>query len=274
MKKLILFVAAVAAALTLTAGTAAADNTAAGTATSGTGAAANATAGYASANTATATAATGRASADNAATGTAATAPATSDNAAPANPKAKPGAMVTAGNARFTVLTDRLIRMEWAEDGQFENRASLAIINRDLPVPAFKATKQGGGVTISTGKLTLEYKGGRFAPGNLNVTFKLNGKPVVWHPGDEPSGNLKGTTRTLDGCNGWDRLSHNEKELENGILSRDGWAIVDESSRHLLQKIPPPGANGLLSVRRGTGSTGIYSLMDTIILLPFKTLQR
>ena len=115
MKKLILFVVAVAAALTLTAG-------------------------HACANTA-------------------ATAPATSDNAAPANPKAKPGAMVTAGNARFTVLTDRLIRMEWAEDGQFEDRASLAIINRDLPVPAFKATKQGGGVIISTGKLTLEYKG-------------------------------------------------------------------------------------------------------------------
>ena len=223
MKKLILFVVAVAAALTLTSGTAAADNTAAGTATSGTGAADN----TAAATTAAATTAT----ADNAATNTA-----TADNAAPSSPKAKPGAIVIAGNARFTVLTDRLIRMEWAEDGKFEDRASLAIINRDLPVPAFKATKQGGGVTISTGKLTLEYKGGRFAPGNLSVTFKLNGKPVVWHPGDEPSGNLKGTTRTLDGCNGWDRLSHNEKELENGILSRDGWAIVDESSRHLLQK--------------------------------------
>ena len=212
MKKLILFVVAVAAALTLTAG-------------------------HACANTA-------------------ATAPATSDNAAPSSPKAKPGAIVIAGNARFTVLTDRLIRMEWAEDGQFEDRASLAIINRDLPVPAFKATKQGGGVTISTGKLTLEYKGGRFAPGNLSVTFKLNGKPVVWHPGDEPSGNLKGTTRTLDGCNGWDRLSHNEKELENGILSRDGWAIVDESSRHLLQNIFAYGHDYLAALQDFTKVAG------------------
>ena len=237
MKKLILFVVAVAAALTLTAGTAAADNTAAGTATSGTAATGRASADNTAAGTATSgigaadNATTGHASANTAATataatGTSATAPATSDNA-PANPKAKPGAIVIAGNARFTVLTDRLIRMEWAEDGQFEDRASLAIINRDLPVPAFKATKQGGGVTISTGKLTLEYKGGRFAPGNLSVTFKLNSKPVVWHPGDEPSGNLKGTTRTLDGCNGWDRLSHNEKELENGSLSGDGGARVD-----------------------------------------------
>ena len=59
------------------------------------------------------------------------------------NPVAAPGATVVCGNARFTVLTDRLIRMEWAEDGQFEDRASLAIVNRELPVPAFKTETKG-----------------------------------------------------------------------------------------------------------------------------------
>ena len=54
-----------------------------------------------------------------------------------ANPKADPAAQVVCGNARFTVLTDRLIRMEWAEDGRFEDNATLGIINRELPVPAF-----------------------------------------------------------------------------------------------------------------------------------------
>ena len=152
------------------------------------------------------------------------------------NPRAADGAAVVCGDARFTVLTDRLIRMEWAPGGSFEDRASLAIINRELPVPPFKADSRSGGVTIKTDKLTLIYKGGRFSPDNLSVSFKMNGKTVTWHPGDKPSGNLKGTTRTLDGCDGFDRLSHTEKELENGILSRDGWAIVDESARHLLQK--------------------------------------
>ena len=50
----------------------------------------------------------------------------------------------------------------------------------------------------------------------------------------EASGNLKGTTRTLDGCKGFERLSFREKELEDGIISRDGWAVVDESARHLF----------------------------------------
>ena len=57
------------------------------------------------------------------------------------NPKADPKAEVVCGNARFTVLTDRLIRMEWSEDGKFEDRASLAIINRRLDVPAFTVSR-------------------------------------------------------------------------------------------------------------------------------------
>lgn len=160
---------------------------------------------------------------------------AVSGHAVDYNPKANPKAEVVSGNARFTVLTDRLIRMEWAGDGQFEDRASLAIVNRNLPVPKFKTTRKAGVLTIKTDKVTLTYTDGRFDRNNLSVSFKLNGKTVTWHPRDAADGNLKGTTRTLDGCLGYSQLSHSEKELENGILSRDGWAIVDESARHLLE---------------------------------------
>ncbi|MFZ2024639.1 MAG: hypothetical protein WAV06_23050, partial [Terracidiphilus sp.] len=34
------------------------------------------------------------------------------------NPVADPKAVVTVGNARFTVLTPQLIRMEWSADGK------------------------------------------------------------------------------------------------------------------------------------------------------------
>ncbi len=53
------------------------------------------------------------------------------------NPVADPKAVVTHGNARFTVLTPQLIRMEWAADGKFEDHASLVFLNRRLPVPNF-----------------------------------------------------------------------------------------------------------------------------------------
>ena len=149
------------------------------------------------------------------------------------DPVASAQAQVVAGNARFTVLTDRLIRMEWSEKGAFEDNATLAIVNRNLPVPKFTTTRSGDGVTIRTSALTLTYKGGKFAEDNLSVSFKLNGKTVTWHPGMEATGNLMGTARTLDGCTGPDHINNNDP-MELGILSRDGWAIVDESSRHLL----------------------------------------
>ena len=152
------------------------------------------------------------------------------------NPVAAPGAIVTSGNARFTVLTDRLVRMEWAQNGVFEDQATLAIVNRNLPVPAFSHSEKGGVLTLKTDKLTLVYKGGPFTAESLSVSFKMGGKTVTWVPGADESGNLKGTTRTLDGCHGFSKLSKTETEMENGILSRDGWAVVDESERHLLVK--------------------------------------
>jgi len=166
------------------------------------------------------------------------------------DPVANTEATVIYQNARFTILTSRLIRMEWAADGQFEDRATLAIVNRNLPVCDFKTRITLDGIKISTKDLTLNYSGnGKFHEDNLSVSFKLNGKTVVWHPGDDAKANLKGTYRTLDRIGG--RLSKSELkykrsstpnlawrgvEIEDGILSKDGWAIIDESRRHILEK--------------------------------------
>lgn len=146
------------------------------------------------------------------------------------NPIADPAAVVEYGNARFTVLSDRLIRMEWSSDGAFEDRASLAIVNRNMPVPKYTSVLKGGILTIKTGKLTMTYRGGRFSADNLSVKHGMG----IWRPGMSSAGNLKGTTRTLDGCLGFEKLSNKEAELEDGILSRDGWAVLDESARHLF----------------------------------------
>ena len=153
-------------------------------------------------------------------------------------PEASKEAQVICGNARFTVLTPRLIRMEWAEDGIFEDRATLGIVNRNLPVPAFKVKKSSSKTVITTSGLTLEYKGnGRFDEDNLSVTFTMSDpkarkgvRKVTWYPGADDSGNLLGTARTLDKCDGITTLEPYDK----GILSRDGWAVVDESERHIF----------------------------------------
>lgn len=153
--------------------------------------------------------------------------------AADVDPVANSSATVIAGNARFTVLTPRLIRMEWAADGQFEDRATLGFVNRRLPVPAFTKTVSGNKTIIKTSDVTLTYTGkGKFSADNLTVSFQMNGRTVTWHPGMEDKGNLLGTFRTLDGVGG----PVEREKYEPGVISRDGWVVIDESTRQVLTK--------------------------------------
>lgn len=145
------------------------------------------------------------------------------------NPVADPRAVVVAGDARFTVLTPQLVRMEWAAEGRFEDAPSLVFLNRRLPVPRFTRRDEQGWLVIETEHLALRYRTGtgRFTPENLRVSFTLNGKSVEWNPGMKDTANLRGTRRTLDGVKG-------ATSLEPGLLSRDGWVVVDDSERPLF----------------------------------------
>ena len=74
------------------------------------------------------------------------------------NPVANPNATVVCGNARFTVLTPELIRMEWSDYGKFEDNKSLTFVNRNLPVPKFTKSVSKSGATIKTDALSLRYR--------------------------------------------------------------------------------------------------------------------
>ena len=147
------------------------------------------------------------------------------------NPVADPAAVVVSGNARFTVLTSKMIRIEYSSTKQFEDRATFAVVNRRLPVPSYTTEEAEGYLFIRTEDLTLRYKVGSVIratdkkPDNLMITFLLNGITCTWYPGKDDALNLLGTNRTLDGAWG-DNARGN---LEKGLLSRSGWSIIDES---------------------------------------------
>lgn len=149
-------------------------------------------------------------------------------------PVADPKAVVTTGHARFTVLTPQLVRMEWSANGTFEDHASFVFLNRRLPVPEFtRSTAADGTLTLQTSALTLTYKpsgDGKFDADDLHIALKLNGQTALWHPGMEDAENLLGTTRTLDRARG----AHTIEPMEQGLISRSGWAVVDDSTRPLF----------------------------------------
>lgn len=145
------------------------------------------------------------------------------------NPVANPSAIVQSGSMRFTVLTPEMIRIERSSRAKFEDRASFVVTNRNLPVPAFSTRQENGFLFITTDKLELRYRIDSYpinndpCDPNLQISFSLNGEQVVWYPNKKDPYNLKGTTRTLDNAEGDVR-----SWLEDGLLSRSGWAVIDE----------------------------------------------
>jgi len=83
----------------------------------------------------------------------------------PRKPVALAASTFVSGRARFTVLTERLVRVEWAGEydvrsrtASFEDRGTLAIINRDLaPVDSLNMTLDAGVLVITTSALELRY---------------------------------------------------------------------------------------------------------------------
>jgi len=180
----------------------------------------------------------------------------------PYDPVAAAGAAVadSAGTARFTVLTPRLIRMELAASrGAFEDRATLAVVNRALPVPAFSHAEAGGVLTITTAAVELSYAVGagfsratlRVAPAGGSAAAGFGG----WAFGDAAPGNLLGTIRSLDkldvpplNCSLATAFVWNESQhCEWGLVSRDGWAIYNDTAARALGPddwwAPEPAAN-------------------------------
>jgi hypothetical protein len=86
--------------------------------------------------------------------------------------KASPGATVLAGDARFEILGDGLIRMEYSPTASFEDAPTANVVNRRFAVPNYRVRRTGGWLTISTSETTLRYKlgSGPFGPDNVSVT--------------------------------------------------------------------------------------------------------
>jgi hypothetical protein len=137
-------------------------------------------------------------------------------------PRANPEAIIQVGSFRFTVLTNRLIRMEYDPAKKFEDRASQVFWHRQCPVPNYTKTVTENLISIETPflKLTCQIQETGFFQQTLKIELRDTG--FVWHYGQQNNTNLGGTVRTLDNVNG-------SIPLDPGLLSMTGWSVVDDS---------------------------------------------
>jgi alpha-glucosidase (family GH31 glycosyl hydrolase) len=136
-------------------------------------------------------------------------------------PLAKSAAIIIAGDARFTILTPYLIRMEYDPAKTFEDRPSQVFWYREQPAPNFSYILNESTIQMETDALKLSYQVGKpFDTYTLSIFLKDN--QVMWNYGDDNKLNLKGTYRTLDSTNG-------PVNLEPGLNSLSGWSLVNDS---------------------------------------------
>ncbi|MBQ6484788.1 MAG: alpha-xylosidase [Carnobacterium sp.] len=133
-------------------------------------------------------------------------------------------------NARFTVLTDALIRIEYSDTGIFEDRPTQIVLNREFELLDFEVIKQSNHLEIITEHVHLYYEGGEFTESSLYADMKFSFSDYAnrWYFGQAITGNLGGTTRTLDNIDG-------ACDLESGIMSQNGFAILTDDSLTLTE---------------------------------------
>jgi len=145
---------------------------------------------------------------------------------------AAPSGLVLVGNTRFTVITAECIRIESAgSDGAFVDLPSMFAANRGARYTQYRLEQTSQRTIIDTGVIRLTYTpdGKPLGATNLSAAIHRGAISATWTPGAANPGNLGGTIRTLDGADG-------AEDLGQGVVSRDGWYLLDDSRSNLLTK--------------------------------------
>lgn len=156
-------------------------------------------------------------------------------------PMAHPGAVVAGEKYRITVLTDRLLRLEYQEQGNFVDEPTQRVICREFPQVDFRVVDKEDSLEIITDQLHLYYDKKPFSKEGLTIHLKQGWHVYgsVWAYGD-PIRDLGGTARTLDGADG-------AIPLEPGLLARGGFTVLDDSDTAFLDQEQWPVAKDRIS---------------------------
>ena len=135
---------------------------------------------------------------------------------------------------RITILTNELIRLEYSSEGHFEDRRTKIVQNREFSPPKFEVIENDEILEILTDAILVYFKKGKFSAKNLFIESRNNLSQYRnrWYFG-EKFNTLKGTVKTLDRTDG-------AIELSEGIISKNGFAILDDSSSFALDEEDNP----------------------------------
>lgn len=147
---------------------------------------------------------------------------------------ANPASVLKGDKYRITILTERLIRLEYNENGLFEDSPTELVWYRNLPKPDYTVINNQANLIVETKYFSLNYvKEAPFAGKSVNKTntlrIDLKGTDKVWYYGHQEIKNFGAPVLQKNGVAD-DDMNYNMR----GLYSIDGFASIDDSNTPLL----------------------------------------
>lgn len=133
---------------------------------------------------------------------------------------------------RITILTERLVRLEYNENGIFEDRPTELVWYRNLEKPTFEVKEDKQLLEITTKYFTLSYiKEKKFYGGKVNPTnylkIKCNNSERYWYYGHPEVRNYGASSLNLSDDKG--RVIYHKS-----LYSLDGFSSIDDSNSKIM----------------------------------------
>ena len=142
-------------------------------------------------------------------------------NEHPENLKAFSKSIFKGAKYRITILTERLVRLEYDEEGKFYDMETPIVKNRVFPYPQFVIKEDEVYFTVETKYMSLTYQ--KDAPfSGRTLTAKVLDTENTWYYGVNEVQNFKSCAKSLDG-------QKSMPPLFKGLFSPMGYATIDDS---------------------------------------------
>lgn len=150
-----------------------------------------------------------------------------------AKAKANESNIIKGNKYRFTILSERLIRLEYNQDGIFEDRPTELVWFRDMPKVEYNIKQDNKILEITTKYFRLTYhKEKPFDSGKINqmknLRVELLNSDKIWYYNHPEVRNYGAPGMSLD--------DKTKLKLQKGLYSVDGFASIDDSNTNLFNE--------------------------------------
>ena len=148
--------------------------------------------------------------------------------------KVKKENIIVGKKYRISILTDRLVRLEYNKNGKFEDHPTQRVVFRNFPKVNYTVTQTETLIQIVTAYFTIDYVkensfiGNKVAPAS-NLKITLNGTDRSWNYNHPEVRNYGTIPYSLDDFRG-------KLKLDKGLYSSDGFCFINDSDSLILNE--------------------------------------